>query len=302
MKRLLAFLVIAIVIMPLTLSAQSSRHDRWRQDDGELERVLNQLREMIEEAERTRAADPRFLEDLRSLLRRRSDSRSSRYRLLLEETFADGNYTRNPAWTVASGRFEVSRQGGLLSDVSTYSYGSRDRSDRPLTNEEIVAHLLATVLNQRLRRGTSGGNERYGRGPAEIYLPLRVPNAFRIRMNFGAAGENGAFEFRVYQGERRQSGFALAYSERTGLTLLKRTRSGGEIAIKSARPAQDLFAGVEHRIDWVRKRNGEMIVRIDKKEVLRAVDTSFRDPFDGFRMLNGGGRQVLFALSISGAR
>jgi hypothetical protein len=252
---------------------------------------------MIDEAERARAADPRFIWDLRSLVRRYSNPWQVS---LLNETFADGDFTRNPAWTVAAGRFEVSRQGGLMSDVSTYGAQGSQGSSQGQSKEEIALQLLSALL-EKDQRSNSGGSG-YDRGPAEIFLPLKISNSFSIQADIGGRGEGGAYEFRVYQGKRRLRGYALAYSDGADLTLMRRLRGQRESVLESVRLKQNLLDGVEHRIDWTRDANGEMVVRVDDKEVIRIVDRSFRDPFEGIRMLNGGGQQVLFGLRINGTK
>ena len=45
-----------------------------------------------------------------------------------------------------------------------------------------------------------------------------------------------------------------------------------------------------------------MAVSIDDKELFRVVDLGLSDPFEGIRMVNGGGQQVLFGLRIDGTK
>ena len=45
-----------------------------------------------------------------------------------------------------------------------------------------------------------------------------------------------------------------------------------------------------------------MTVAIDGKERMRATDRGFRDPFDGFAMVNRGGDYVLGRIAIHGTR
>ena len=42
-------------------------------------------------------------------------------------------------------------------------------------------------------------------------------------------------------------------------------------------------------LQWTRDRNGEMTVSVDGDRVIEARDRSFKDPFDGFVMVNEGG-------------
>jgi hypothetical protein len=195
---------------------------------------------------------------------------------------------------VASGLFKATRQGGLASDVAIYRSSSSERSS---SKGDLAAQLLGALLDNKRDQG--GGA--YQRGPAEIYLPLKISNSFSLTADFGGRGEGGAFEFRVYQGKRRMRGYALAYNEQAGLTLMRRYR-GGETVLKAIRPRQSLLDGVEHKIGWTRARDGEMAVSIDDKELFRVVDLGLSDPFEGIRMVNGGGQQVLFGLRIDGTK
>ena len=43
-----------------------------------------------------------------------------------------------------------------------------------------------------------------------------------------------------------------------------------------------------------------MTVAIDGKEMMRATDRGFRDPFDGFALVNRGGDYVLGRVAIHG--
>lgn len=291
MIRKLIVISIVAIALPFAVSAQSSRYGNWQQGGVDSKALLKDLQKMIDEAERARAADPRFIKDLRSLVRRYGNPWQVS---LLKETFSDGDYTRNPAWTVASGRFEASRQGGLTSDVAIYRSSSSERSD---SKGDVAVQLLGALLNKN-RKQDSGS---YERGPAEIYLPLKISNSFSLTADFGGRGEGGAFEFRVYQGKRRLRGYVLAYSDQAGLTLMRRYR-GSEVVVKAVRPKQSLLDGVEHKIGWTRARDGEMAVSIDDKEIFRIVDLGLTDPFEGIRMVNGGGQQVLFGLRIDGTK
>lgn len=294
MIRKLIILTIVALALPFAASAQSSRYGTWQQGGVDGGALLKELGKLIDEAERARAADPRFIRDLRSLVRRHGNPWQVS---LLNETFSDGDFTRNPAWTVASGKFKATRQGGLSSDVAIYR--SQSGSGGRQSKETVAIQLLGALLSKDQDRDSGRGG--YERGPAEIYLPLKISNSFSMQVDFGGRGEGGVFEFRVYQGKRRLRGYVLAYSDQAGLTLMRRNR-GSEEVLQSARLKQGLLDGVEHKIVWTRARDGEMAVSVDDKEVFRVVDLGLSDPFEGFRMVNGGGQQVLFGVRIDGTK
>ena len=79
-------------------------------DDGGTQALVNGLHALIAQAERERTADYRFLEQLRAL----AGDYDQPWRVtLLDEKFSDGDFTRTPTWTVASGRFGVDAKYGL---------------------------------------------------------------------------------------------------------------------------------------------------------------------------------------------
>jgi hypothetical protein len=58
--------------------------------------------------------------------------------------------------------------------------------------------------------------------------------------------------------------------------------------------------GSPHTIEWRRSNDGEMVVLLDSKEVMRTVDRAYDDPFDGFTVINKGGEFDLRQVSIFG--
>ena len=67
MKRYLTVAVIALLAVPAF--AQSSRYSsEYGKNTNQVEKIVEDLRRLIEEADRARAADPLFLRDLRRLL------------------------------------------------------------------------------------------------------------------------------------------------------------------------------------------------------------------------------------------
>jgi hypothetical protein len=60
--------------------------------------------------------------------------------------------------------------------------------------------------------------------------------------------------------------------------------------------------GVPHTLEWRRNNDGEMVVLLDNKEVMRTVDRAYDDPFDGFAVINKGGEFELKQVSILGTQ
>ena len=60
--------------------------------------------------------------------------------------------------------------------------------------------------------------------------------------------------------------------------------------------------GNPHTIEWRRGNDGEMVVLLDDKRVIRTVDRAHDDPFDGFSVVNKGGAFEIKQISIFGTQ
>lgn len=90
------------------------RYGSWQPEQGQLQALTCELRQLVDDATRAIAADPRFLNDLRALV----DCYGNPWpELLVQEKFGDCDYTANPAWTIGSSQFDLDWQGGLFSKV-----------------------------------------------------------------------------------------------------------------------------------------------------------------------------------------
>ncbi len=101
---------------------------------AEEEALVKQLKSLIDEAERGRAADPGFLRELRDAINDFERSApapapETARPPLISDRFDDGDYVRNPKWTVASGQFAIDLKRGLrgvgASDPSSLHPGTR---------------------------------------------------------------------------------------------------------------------------------------------------------------------------------
>jgi hypothetical protein len=57
-----------------------------------------------------------------------------------------------------------------------------------------------------------------------------------------------------------------------------------------------------HTFEWRRGNEGQMVVLLDEKEIIRTVDRAYSDLFDGFTLINKGGVYELKEISIFGTR
>ncbi|MGY8959677.1 MAG: hypothetical protein ACKVKG_09145, partial [Alphaproteobacteria bacterium] len=279
-------------------SQAQSRYGSWRQEPDKLGSIIQDLRNLIDEADRARAADPRFLRDLRALVNKYTDPWP---RLVIRDDFRDGDFTRNPSWIVASGQFEESFSGGLRSltvipapSVVTNNpqYNNAPRKSRP---EDLAAQLLGQILNQRQQRQNNRQQQQQAPAPApatpesqpgEIYLETPISNAFSLDMSLQADALDGAFGISVFQSQDRRAGYTLIHTPVEGFRLERRGARG---AIDIATAAADFRLRTPHKLLWSRTADGAMTVSLDGASILTVNDQGFRDKWRGIALSNTGG-------------
>ncbi len=279
--------------------AQEGRYSSWQDPSRSApagkgaQELVDELLTMIEEAEKSRAADPRFLRDLRDLAGRFNAPWRKK---LFSDDFIDGDFTAGPAWTVTAGRFWVEKGYGLRSAVTPQAPAQQKK----VSNEDRAIALLGSLLNR-----AAGGGQQPASAPdqtAEIRLPKKITNAFSLGFELSSWQAQGRLELGVYQG-RGKSGYRLAYSPGATPSLeLLRVTGRGTSVIEASRVPVALEDKKTHLIDWSRSADGTMAVTVDGKERLRARDNGFRGPFDGFLMVNRGGDFILRRVSALGVK
>lgn len=208
-----------------------------------------------------------------------------RFRVRVRDDFSDGDYTRNPVWTIASGHFEV-RGGGLNSVVTA-------PSERP---EDIGRQMLGELLKRQFNVDIAGEEIE----AAVAYLPFGIAPAFRITMTVsGSAEAHSHIDLGPYRGERLNHGYRLDY--RSGLPLrLMFVDERGASVIASAGLRVD--RGVPQRLIWQRNPDGQMTVTRDEEILIDVVDQNLTDGFDGFSLINAGGEWTLHEVIIEDHR
>jgi hypothetical protein len=252
---------------------------------------LEALEALIERAERTNAADDSFLADLRDLAEayggtktvyggstysNQDEDGQEEMRVLLEDDFSDGDYTQDPRWTVTAGKFAVESEG-LRSRVQG-QYASSDNA-----GEAIAGALLGAL--------TGAGARAY----AAIHTGTDVPNAFSVDIAVTSQGD-GRFDFGPYQGSG-DSGYRLAFTPGASPSVQLLKAVDGQVSEIDSWQG-DLGRSVEFR--WTRDETGDMTVRANGDTLFEVSDRSFRDAFQGFLMLNGGGDFTVERVAVSG--
>ena len=290
--------------------ARAQYDDRYSDRDAEQE-MVDELRGLIDRAQRQRAARPRFLRDLGAL----ADRHDYPWRRpIVREYFRDGDFTRDPHWRVASGEFVMNWSGGLYSRVRP---GGRldlrgpsrdDRQSKKITGEDIAKAIFKGLLNRPDQSETREHAGTASREPARIVLLQRITSAFAIHAvfaaNSGRRGDDrsddwGGFDFGVIDNQRRAQGYRLSYTPATGLTLF-RTSGGDARAIAGSDRGFGLDGRRDHVIDWSRDRGGHFHLSLDGQDILAASDQVSGRDFEGFYLINRGGEFILRSLTIDG--
>ncbi len=312
MWRTLAAGLLASTLLIPAAEAQN-RYQRWKQNEEQsqvhLRQALDELDRLIGEAERARAADPRFLQDLRGL--------SQRYRAQVQagggtattpaasgpfiaDDFRDGDFAYNPRWQVLSGSFQVLSDAKLISAV-VLKEDDRKAAERDAGGNTRAGDVIG-ILSQILLGNQGGGSQdkreiQATQENAEIRTQASIPNAFTLDVDISSRTTQGAIEFAVSQGDTVRPGYGLLYRTSQGLLLIRRGNSGNE-TIAQANLRGSLFDGIEHNIVWARDRSGGMYVEIDGARVLRVTDHALQDPFDGLSVINRGGVHLVHKVKV----
>ena len=300
-------LVFAMATIGVAGAAETSKYQTWQDPDSvsdqggtndeRMQQLLDELSTLVEKADRDRAADPRFLHDLKNLIR----TYDWPWRVaLVTEDFTDGRVAASPQWTILSGEFQAEWGVGLRSVVQAPQTSGQRKSSSS------EGDLAAVLLNQLLKKATDqnqsqpASTEQKGT-QARIHVSTPITNAFAVSAEIGSRTRDGRLELGVYQQRPDGAGYRLSYHPggQPSIELL-RVGSRGAAVIDSSYDAIVVNNDSPRTIQWTRDRGGEMVITFDGKEVIRSVDRGLKDPFDGFVLTNLGGDFAVRTVEISG--
>jgi hypothetical protein len=303
MLRIIVALALVAVAVP-EAGAQQNRYTSWQQPGtdtgkGDVQTFVDRLNRLVDEAEKARAADPRFLRDLRDLANGfdRPWSKS-----VFEDSFTDGDFTANPAWNVVSGSYQIDRNWGLRSSGKGGGQGSSSSSTRLEGRDAAVAILGALLNGAAGNQGNQNQPAAASTDPEVIVARAPIANAFAIDLELSSWKAGGSFSVGVFQGDRPDNGYRLVYLPGQPLELHRvSTRRGVAIIERSASPVtledQNL-----HRLEWTRRgTGGAMRVLLDGSEVMQVSDVGFRDAFAGIALSNAGSDVIVRRIAVQAA-
>ncbi len=285
-RRLLP-LIIAVLMTDNIYAAENNHQE-----------LIDDMTVLLDQAEKDRSANTRFLKQARDLLRSYEWPWQTS---LLEETFRDGDYTRSPAWVVDSGKFQVVRGQGLRSQTST-------QSTAPTTVTQGQPRDAVSQILDILRQGTAGNQTQQAAPaatrtvPAAIHTVVSITNSFLIEIDVSSLvnSADSGFSIGPYQGERRDTGYQLVYRGGTRPALELHRFTAGRNAIVEVREDITLLDDTIHTLIWLRRNDGEMSVLLDGSEMFTTSDRGLRDTFSGFMLVDETGEFSFSRVSIHG--
>jgi hypothetical protein len=294
LSRFVAFAIFLTLVPVSHLQAQTEPGSAAASRTQEL---VDQLKELIRGAEKDQRSSPLLTKQLRELVRRYDWPWKV---ALLHDDFRDGDYTYDPSWIVSNGDFRVVRGSGLRTVFDTTRQGRRLVDKR---NENPAMDIFEGIFGARDREARSDLQTTSQSG-AEIYTRLSITKAFAVKVQLkfrGNSDDDNRLEFGPYLNNERHLGYRLAYESgnRPSLSLL-RIAPGRSAIIETYDRGLDLEDGNPHIIEWRRADDGEMVVLLDDKEIIRTIDRAHSDSFNGFNIVNKGGVYELKEISIFG--
>ena len=289
-----------------------SRYQSWQPPAGEavqrsagttddsprLQQMIDELNVLIDDADKARAADRRFIEDLRSVVNQYDwPWRKS----LLEEDFTDGTLNNKSIWRTISGDIQIKRGLGMYSVVSEQQPASDSR--REYSDQDAAAMLLGAFLDQALKTESSG-NTRQEKSPqsgkASISASRKISNAFAIDTTIDVRNRSGRLEIGVFQGSVTGSGYRLVFLP--GPTASLEVQRIGRRGVSIIDVADKVAAAGDrvHQLQWTRDKKGNMSVILNGKTVLKVADRSYKDGFSGLVINNQAGEFAIQHLKLQG--
>jgi len=284
---------VALVLLVTPARAQEPRE--------KLDALIRDLNTLIDKGAQRNLADPWYLDELRGLSRRYSETWP---RLLMDHTFDSQSGTPNAPWRVRQGRMQVDWTRGLRSQVETAATHPAQDSSRP-SDEEVVREIVGGLLGQALGTQERGRNRPQQQAaerpdpskPALAVADLSITNAFRLKAEISGrdmpGAEDGGLELGVFQPSN--AGYRLVLKPAGGggnrgqVDLIAVSGRGSARLIDSARIEVPILKDQAVTLVWSRNPGGRTTISINDSRVISVDDRTFNDPFSGVMVVNTGG-------------
>ena len=274
----------------------TTQYQPWQ--GSNMQKLLAELKAKIAQAEADQAASPDFLADLKAL--------QSKYEalaaatpaqqpvaqpaaipagtVLLTDTFADGNYASNPTWKVSAGVWNVEVGG------KNYGLVSKIRPQKVNVNS-----LLGAILAPQGQTQTTTQSEF-----ASIYTPVKIGNAFTMKVKLTSKDKQGALNMGVYQGASGNVLYRMVYQPGAAPGLsIQRVSAQGATTIAAYNGVINLENGQPHDLVMTRDKQGKMTLTVDGQLAATVVDTTLQGDFAGVLLINTGGAYWLREVTVT---
>ncbi|MBT4933640.1 MAG: hypothetical protein HOL66_06265 [Rhodospirillaceae bacterium] len=292
----------AFVFLSLPVAAEQ-KYSTWSNPDGgggTTKELVDKLNALIDEAEKSRAADPVFLRDLRALTSGFAvpQNVAPQNVSVLSDDFSDGDFNSNPVWNVSEGRFWIEKDWGLRSAITPGATAAPEQ-EKKASSKDLAIAIFGAVLKQATKSKSEPTQSAAAKPQvATIHSIAAIANAFAIEFELSSWQPQGRFDIGPFQGTDTNSGYRLSYAP-GGALALHRVSARGSSVVKQATSLVPLEDQKSHTILWSRDSSAMMSVSIDGKVVLTSTDRSFSDPFQGIAISNRGGDYIIKRIAVS---
>jgi hypothetical protein len=290
-------LIASNIAIPAAFSDSTTTTPQYSQwsgaKDQQLKSLIADLKAKIAAAEQSQAASPDFLADLKALsakfdaLQAAGATETSSTATapaagtqLFADDFSDGNYTANPAWKVSAGTWNVDLNG------SNHGLTSKIKSQK-VNLQNVLGALLSQQNNTQNQF-------------ASIYTPVKLPNAFTLKVTLTSRDRQGGLNLGVYQGASGSTLYRMVYQPGSAPGIsIQRVTSSGVSTLGSSTGSLNLEDGQPHDLVLARDASGNMTVTVDGKQAATAKDTSLTGDMTGLLFVNSGGTYYIRSVTVT---
>jgi hypothetical protein len=134
---------------------------------------------------------------------------------------------------------------------------------------------------------------------------VNISNSFLmdIEVQLLEGGRGARLDLGPYTGRNRGEGYRLSYvgGQRPVFELVRLGVRGSSV-IDISESASSLNDGRIHVVRWERFSDGNMVFALDDEVIIRAMDRTFQDSYDGFSIVNYGGEYGFTLIDIHGQK
>lgn len=292
MKRAIQYLLFGLILSVCIVFGPAAVAQE-PEENQKLKSMISELEQKIDDADKRMIAHPNFLLDLRNLVEK---YKSQLRELFFRDQFLDGNYDKNPKWTVKSGGFSVNNAGRLSSFVGTQASPTKTegQSNNKTLEQEAVGILLDSIFGPAKKQEPAQSTNPPSQAPvkpASIYAAVVFPPAFEMNMKFKSSFE-GETDIILLGAQNLIPRYRLKiiaqHSEANPMEIIRES-GNRSFTVGASHKFPVINDGKFHTLSWIRFVDGAMKVLIDDIVVLQTYEAYYRDNFTGFEVINRGG-------------